>query len=348
MNIVVLTKNFGMNYTGATVATNNLTNKWCNSRDVGSVHIIARNFGEFTKHEKLIIHKFKNYKEAIEIISSLDSEENIFYSDDHYGVLLAVKHVNYVHTYHGNWPDAKYIDYKFFIKSIYFIPLYAFTIKNAKTVVNVSKYMEKFTARYNKSLMLIRNGVNEKTIYTSKKSKESFPKKVLMIGGIDGRKYGKLKKILPSLNKKIHIDIYGNFIDDKIVKFLQNEPQVTLKGFIDFNEIEFENYGVYLSVSTIENLPISIVEIIKQGMPVMAYDVGGISEIVNTSNGVLLDKKEKPDVICQKLYNIIFGKDEFTQDKSLDEFDWTISSQKYLTLFRKIYLNTRGKCNDNE
>jgi glycosyltransferase involved in cell wall biosynthesis len=53
-------------------------------------------------------------------------------------------------------------------------------------------------------------------------------------------------------------------------------------------------------------------EAMSCSIPVMALDVGGISEIVNQDNGILLDQRANCDTIAEALYRVV-------NDKSLLE-----------------------------
>ena len=48
--------------------------------------------------------------------------------------------------------------------------------------------------------------------------------------------------------------------------------------------------NLFVSVSETEGLPVSIMEAISFGIPVMATDVGGCREIANAHTGVLISK----------------------------------------------------------
>lgn len=63
-----------------------------------------------------------------------------------------------------------------------------------------------------------------------------------------------------------------------------------LMRFYSENEID-----IFINTSSIEGLPVSIMEAMSFGIPVIATNVGGSSEIVNKSNGILLsaDPTEK-------------------------------------------------------
>jgi colanic acid/amylovoran biosynthesis glycosyltransferase len=70
---------------------------------------------------------------------------------------------------------------------------------------------------------------------------------------------------------------------------------------------EVQNYFVknpvdlFLNVSSTEGVPVSIMEAFSAGIPVYATHVGGTSEIVNGSNGKLLDKNVTPEKLAQEI-----------------------------------------------
>lgn len=53
------------------------------------------------------------------------------------------------------------------------------------------------------------------------------------------------------------------------------------------------NYDVFLLLSNWEGFPISIIEAMRAGIPVLASDVGGVPEAVNDGNGYIINKDEK-------------------------------------------------------
>jgi len=65
-----------------------------------------------------------------------------------------------------------------------------------------------------------------------------------------------------------------------------------LKGFVDNKDVrEFlakERFDVFINLSINEGVPVSIMEAISVGIPVVATDVGGNNEIVTSETGLLL------------------------------------------------------------
>lgn len=332
INIVILTKNFGYNFTGATVATHELIQKWSRYKEVDGITVLTLNVGEYRSVSKLHVIKLKNHRQLKKSAFHLRRKNTIFYSDDHLGYLL--NGLPYVHTYHGNWPEARLISLEMFLKSFYFINRYGKTIRHASVVVNVSRYMKKFTDTFNKRTVVIRNGVS---IRTKVRKDPSFRKKVLMIGTLEPRKYGRLVELLKVLPDIIHIDAYGNIKDKKLVEELNQYSNFTAKGFVNFREIPLEQYDCFLSLSKIENMPISLVEVLNSGIPAVAYAVGGIHEIVNDNCGVLFTKQVDMKKIAKTLQDIVSGERTFSMSNpELSTFDWDISSIEYLRVFKNV------------
>lgn len=338
MRIVVVTKNYGTNVTGATVATHTLIHLWAKEQEVSGIIVLAQHLFNHVEDKKIRIIQYSNRYNLPQLIKKYERADTVFYSDDHYGGFLADAHVKYVHTYHGNWPDARWLNLEFFLKSFYFISKYAKTIRHASKVVNVSNYMRKFTDRYNKNSVIIRNGVDQKKISVIQ-HRDVNSHKCLMLGNVDYRKYGLLPHLLDAMRKDkidIQIDIYGRIANKKIFNILSKYEEVIVHGFVPFANIDLAQYSFLLSTSSKENLPISIVEILKSNLPVLAFDVGGISEVIDNTSGRLLDIRDigkSSRIISQVLNNEI----PFTfNNNALKDFDWNISAEKYIDVFKNV------------
>lgn len=71
----------------------------------------------------------------------------------------------------------------------------------------------------------------------------------------------------------------------------------------DISEIYTLPIDCFINVSVSEGLPVSIMEAISAGIPIIATDVGGTGEIVNESTGALIEK----DFNINDLANIIMS-----------------------------------------
>ena len=336
MNLIVLTKKWGRNFTGATLATQYFVDKWKTYFD--KIYVYTLNKGDGIVDDNVAVTLCNSEKDLCDNIKSLVGEigqkEVIGYSDDHLGYLLDSCGVRYLHTYHGNWPDARKTDMVFFAKSFYFIPLYKKTIKRAAKVVNVSRYMEGFTDKISGGSTLIRNGIDVKIAEPSDAPKNKF----LMVGNVDKRKYGKLINVLSALKKRnanIEIDIYGRIDDQKVANSLSEYNGVTLMGLC--KEIPFKDYIGFINTSCIENLSISVCEALINEIPVVCFEVGGLPEVVkNGINGFVVEKFDA-EVMAERIISVSNGY-EFTDCKieNLSEFNWDHAAQRYIELFEDM------------
>jgi len=60
-----------------------------------------------------------------------------------------------------------------------------------------------------------------------------------------------------------------------------------------------------ISVSKNEGIPVSFMEAMAYGIPVITTNVGAIKEIVNQSNGLIISKDPSPEEICNELQKFI-------------------------------------------
>ncbi len=113
--------------------------------------------------------------------------------------------------------------------------------------------------------------------------------------------YKSLLEIQDKNIKWIHI---GNGSDMDKLKSLINEGrsdnvQVELKGAMNHSDVvEYycnNCFDVFVNLSTIEGVPVSIMEAISCNIPVVATNVGGTSEVVNKETGLLISSN--PDTV---------------------------------------------------
>lgn len=337
MNLIVLTKQFG-NYTGATISTIEILKRI--SKKFDTVEVITM------KAEKIIIPNVKiivvsNYVELVRILKSKKSKKKVYgYSDDHLGFLFNLAGIKYIHTYHGNWPDAKYLSVSMFFKSFIFIPMYIMTVKSAKKVVSVSKYMDKkFVKKYANNSLVIYNGVKKSNFdSTSNRDIDKSHANFIMVGNVDARKYKMVIPILEFLsinNFKGRIDIYGSLINKNIIHRLKQYDFVNIIGQV--KKIDYSKYSSLICTSISENLPVSVVEAILNGVFVLSFDVGGISEVVNKKNSGLLFKKNNYRELAQEILNFQYKIiPNFERKRVNDKFNWDKSALSYMMLFKQI------------
>lgn len=340
MKICVLTKYYGQNYTGATTSTYNLIENWINL-GVEVVVITSKIVGKTNKQAKVLEAKGNiNLLTALKRIK-MTNKKIWGYSDDHLGFLFSVFNISYIHTYHGNWPQAMFhTGFIGIMKGAWFIPQYGLTLKKCELVGCVSKFSTIFIKKFNSNFQLIRNGVNVEPIPKKETLILDKKLKIIMVGGVDNRKYESLLSLLKSLNEStrqnISIDVYGQEYDKGLVKKLSKTNIVKFKGFV--SSIPYTKYDLFLSTSVAENLSIASIESIISGVPVLGFRVGGMGEIIkNGRNGILI---QNGDVLKMQdtLEKIANSKLKFNFDNcmTIKEFSWKETAKQYLYNFEKL------------
>lgn len=89
-------------------------------------------------------------------------------------------------------------------------------------------------------------------------------------------------------NANVHISFTGYLNCEQITDFYIHEP-----------------VDLFVNLSSIEGLPVSIMEAISFGIPILATDVGGTNEIVNSQLGVLLDEKVTAEDVFREIESFV-------------------------------------------
>jgi colanic acid/amylovoran biosynthesis glycosyltransferase len=90
----------------------------------------------------------------------------------------------------------------------------------------------------------------------------------------DGLLFDQLKMNVRKLPSNVLVNLIGRVTNGEVLKFYSNHP-----------------VDLFVNVSSTEGVPVSIMEALAAGIPVYATNVGGTHEIVDKSNGKLLDKE---------------------------------------------------------
>ncbi|MDF2946810.1 MAG: hypothetical protein K0S51_1489 [Bacillales bacterium] len=140
---------------------------------------------------------------------------------------------------------------------------------------------------------------------------------------------GPLKDELTELSKSIPKNVTVNFLDT-----MNNNDVMDY-----YTEVPID---LFINVSELEGLPVSIMEVFSVGIPVCATDVGGTSEIVNEKNGYLLEKKFKASDLREVILNH-FNKSqhEIEEMRKCAYETWckSFSSEENYSKFIREYLN---------
>ncbi len=79
---------------------------------------------------------------------------------------------------------------------------------------------------------------------------------------------------------------------------------------------------LFVNVSRYEGIPVSVMEALSFGIPVIATAVGGTPEIVNDTNGLLLPENPTADHIAEVLSGVSADKEQWREKRRLSRKGW--------------------------
>lgn len=98
----------------------------------------------------------------------------------------------------------------------------------------------------------------------------------------------KLFKITDDFSPNITFNYKGRVPNSEVIKHFQKQP-----------------VDLFVNVSLSEGLPVSIMEAISFGVPVLATDCGGISELINTNNGAIIPVEISPEDLTSRIIGMV-------------------------------------------
>lgn len=183
-----------------------------------------------------------------------------------------------------------------------------------------------------KNVTFINNGI--KPLQIEKKVNTSDKITIISVGRLSIQK-----------NPKLFNDIALEFIDNLNIQFiwcgdgeLKSEltsPNIKCTGWIERKELE--NYlasaDIYLSTSLWEGLPLSVLEAMSIGLPVVLSDCVGNKDLVE-DNGFLYSKKnEACNILKDLIKKIIFYSDK-SKKIFLRKFELKLMQKQYYFLYK--------------
>ncbi|MGE4288394.1 MAG: glycosyltransferase [Salinivirgaceae bacterium] len=127
---------------------------------------------------------------------------------------------------------------------------------------------------------------------------------------------------------------FDSALKEKIKKLPAN-IKVELKGRVPNNEVinyyANQHVDLFISLSTSEGLPISMMEVISYGIPVFAGNICGIPDLVNGTTGALFEIVDTFETIAEKLKHTLdkdfdaekiaaFARSKFNYEQNYKEF----------------------------
>lgn len=130
---------------------------------------------------------------------------------------------------------------------------------------------------------------------------------------------------------------------EKRIEELKLSDKVMLTGRLLKEEwIELsKEYDIFINTTTIDNMPVSVIEAMALGLPVVSTDVGGISFLMeNRKNGILIESNNVEAMT--KAVKELIANPEYAKSLSLnarrmvEDFDWERVSLKWFEVLDRV------------
>jgi glycosyltransferase involved in cell wall biosynthesis len=125
----------------------------------------------------------------------------------------------------------------------------------------------------------------------------------------------------------------------QLIRQYRLEKKVTLLGHLTDMASFYRRIDIYLSTSVHEGIPMSVLEAMAQGIPVIAPRTGGFDEIVADQRDGILIGGRRPGFFCDALLRVIADQRLFAnlsgmaREKVVREFSAQVMAERYYTLY---------------
>ena len=155
----------------------------------------------------------------------------------------------------------------------------------------------------------------------------------------------KVIKLLADKRNDFHFTLVGDGMDFEIMKNLADklglgDNELVFTGLLEGENLvkEMNNADALLIFSNYENLPVVINEAFSLGVPVIATKVGGIPEVVNSKNGILIDAGDET-ALLGAIEEILDGNIKFDNTKIKEKARTDFSMNTIGKQLLKLYTN---------
>lgn len=309
---------------------------------------LRKNFrGSKTQHYKLF-YNASVYAEAIDNWlneQNLERAHTIFYSYWFYHwvtVMSEIKNIKsegkYISRAHL-YDTYDYLDYNYWGgKKLLSLDRLICISDHAKNY-----FLENYTQNHDK-IQTLRLGVENQELPVIDSSEKAFT--LVSCSSIrEDKRLDFILEVLNNLSLKVKWIHFGdgplkNEIENGIQKLPVN-VEAELKGFVPNSEL-LEYYknnqiDLFINLSSREGIPVSLMEAISFGIPVLGTNVFGTPELVTNKTGVLVDLNDSASSVADKIRNLLNS--EMSREEIRNFQQEFFSAEKNYSEFRKILLD---------
>ena len=170
----------------------------------------------------------------------------------------------------------------------------------------------------------------EMAVRVLKSLKTTYPNAKLCMVGPD--KDGSFKKVIFEAQKA------GLTISEDIAN---KQADLLLPGKLskpDWHKIS-QDYDIFINTTNFDNTPVSVIEAMALGLPVVSTNVGGMPYLINDGTDGILVEKNNADEMSAKISDLIekrIDTQSITKQAraKIEQFDWEVVKQKWIEILK--------------
>lgn len=199
-------------------------------------------------------------------------------------------------------------------------------MKNAEYILPVSKSLKEDILSYGieGKFEIVPNVVSGHFYYNPDMRNKSGIKKILCVAAMHPKKnipsLINACKILSDTRQDWELNIVGK--GEKMEEYKEMVHNLSLDGFIHFlggkskTEIAkmMQSSDFYVLSSNFETFGVVLIEALSCGLPVVATKVGGVPEIIDETNGILVEP-DNPEALAKAMLYMLDNTDKYDREK---------------------------------
>ncbi len=230
--------------------------------------------------------------------------------------------------------------YKIYQESKIYMFLFDLMTKNSSLIVLCEKQKDITFEVMQKRSTVIYNCLHDNSKISIKVKNEVL--QLCYISNISKQKGTfELINVVKNYDKKIKLIIAGNFLSDKeeFLELIKESDNISYLGFADENLKEkiLKESDIFCLPSKLEEgSPISIIEAMSYGLPIIATDKGCIKDMIGSAGKIVQD-----NIDIQKAIREIDDDYANLSNMSIERYKQNYSNEIFVNEFKKILLGER-------